>query len=88
MDSIPCYSESMFCTAIVQQANMRDGRNDAHSGRRSKRLDIGRNIGGWLLETGQWPAFNKDGCPQDHKPEHARLSYHTLAHVLDSQISS
>jgi hypothetical protein len=54
----------MFCTAIVQKANMETEKNDANNDRRSKRLYIVRNIGGWLQETGQWPAFNKDGHPQ------------------------
>jgi len=49
---------------IVQQANMEPEKNVANNDTRSKRLDIGRSMGGWLQETGQWPAFNRDGHPQ------------------------
>ena len=70
--SVPCCSARLLYSTrkhvlysyIVQQANTETEQNDANNDTRSKRLDIGRSMGGWLQETGQWPQFNKDGHPQ------------------------
>lgn len=68
---------------IVQQANMETEQNDANNDTRSKRLDIGRSMGGWLQETGQWPAFNRDGHPQTWRcPSTARYPMFWLLRLV------
>lgn len=71
--SITTLQECMFGADIVQEANMQNRGNDANQCRRKQWLsiiDIGKEIGDWLLQTGQWPAFNNVD-----KPEDAHLSY-------------
>jgi len=62
----------MFSAGIVQDANMQNRGNGASQGRLKEWLsiiDIGKETGDWLLEIGQWSAFNNVVKPEDaHLP--------------------
>jgi hypothetical protein len=70
--SVPCYSaRQLYKKACSVQLSCKK-----LTWRQKKTMQIVRNIGGWLQETGQWPSTNLK-----------MPVYRTLSHVLASQVS-